>query len=191
MAVEQQGSTLPGGATTADRLADTRLLHHLLDRLEHRVGGKRRLADCTGRMEWPRRGVYFFFEPGEERSGSGAGPRLVRVGTHAITAQSRSKLWTRLSQHRGTARGGGNHRGSVFREIVGAALARRGDLPLPRSWGVGSSRGEAAKKLGLTRDEVKAAEAELELRVSHYVGALPFLWVDVDDEPGADGSETH
>ena len=38
----------------ADRLADTQrfygLLDGLLDRLEDRIGGKRKLADCNGRM---------------------------------------------------------------------------------------------------------------------------------------------
>jgi hypothetical protein len=42
-------------------------------------------------MSWPRRGVYFFFENGEMRSETGTGPRVVRVGTHAM----RSGLPTR------------------------------------------------------------------------------------------------
>ena len=33
-------------------------------------------------MYWPQRGVYFFMEDGEERSDSGSGLRIVRVGTH-------------------------------------------------------------------------------------------------------------
>jgi hypothetical protein len=36
----------------------------LLGHLEAEVGGKRLLRDCHGRMNWPRRGVYFFFEDG-------------------------------------------------------------------------------------------------------------------------------
>ena len=114
------------------RIADTIRFYELRARLERRVGGVRTLVTCDGRMEWPRRGVYFFFEKGEERSRSGHGPRVVRVGSHALTENSRSSLWNRLSQHRGSARsGGGNHRGSIFRLIVGAALAGRGDAPLP------------------------------------------------------------
>ena len=74
-------------------------------------------------MDWPRRGVYFFFEPGESRSLSGTGSRIVRLGTHALANGSRSTLWQRLSQHRGNAKGdGGNHRGSIFRLLVGVAL---------------------------------------------------------------------
>ena len=96
----------------ADRLADTRRFYDLLDRLEGRIGGSRTLADCNGRMKWPNRGIYFFCEAGEVRSSSGAGPRIVRIGTHGLKSGSRSTLWARLSQHRGTARSSdGNHRG--------------------------------------------------------------------------------
>ena len=40
-------------------------------------------------------------EDGEVRSDSGTGPRIVRVGTHALTEGSGTKLRTRLSQHHG------------------------------------------------------------------------------------------
>jgi hypothetical protein len=104
-----------------DRLSDLVRYYDLLDRLEQKLGGERRLSECSGRMDWPKRGVYFFFEPGEERRDSGHGPRVVRVGTHALTTNSRTTLWNRLSQHRGVEKsGGGNHRGSIFRLIVGS-----------------------------------------------------------------------
>ena len=134
-------------------------------------------------MDWPRRGLYFFFEPGELRSGSGEARRVVRIGTHALTGGSRSTLWGRLSQHRGTQRGNGNHRGSIFRLLVGVALARQGVTSLPASWGVGSDTGTAARRLGLARTDLRVAEADLELHVSRYVGEMPFLWLEVDDEP--------
>ena len=55
----------------------------------------------------------------ETRSGTGAGPRVVRIGTHGLKNGSRSTLWGRLSQHRGSSRSGlGNHRGSSFRLLV-------------------------------------------------------------------------
>ena len=171
---------------TADRVADTVRFYELLSDLAASLGGCRRLAECSGRMDWPQRGVYFFFEPGESRSLSGTGNRVVRIGTHALTNGSRSTLWQRLSQHRGNARGdGGNHRGSIFRLLVGLALARRGDCPLPPSWGVGADPGKAAQRLGLaSRAVVKDAEAGLERRVSAYLGQMPFLWLDVPDAPG-------
>ena len=168
----------------ASRLADTRRFYGLLDELASRTGGPRRLAECSGRMDWPRRGVYFFFEPRESRAGSKLGLRVVRIGTHALTVGARSTLWGRLAQHRGTATGSGNHRTSIFRLLVGAALASRGDIGLPPSWGAGSDRGAAASRLGLDRDAIKIAEADLEARVSDTIGAMPFLWLPVDDEPG-------
>lgn len=170
---------------TADRVANTTHFHELLSTLAAHVGGCRRLAECDGRMDWPQRGVYFFFEPGELRSRSGTGHRVVRVGTHALKHGSRSTLWQRLAQHRGSAPGeGGNHRGSIFRLLVGVALARRGDCQLPRSWGVGGDPATAARRLGLnSRQAVKDAEAALERLVSAYIGQLPFLWLNVPDAP--------
>ena len=168
----------------ANRLTDTRRFYELLDRLEGRIGGARRLAECTGRMDWPQRGIYFFCETGESRSGPGAGLRVVRIGTHGLKAGSRSTLWGRLSQHRGTSRGAGNHRGSIFRLLVGIALARRNGISLPPSWGVGMDPRAAARRLGLDRAAVKSAEADLEARVSRHIGDMPFLWLDVGDETG-------
>lgn len=140
-------------------------------------------------MEWPGRGVYFFFEEGEERRDSGAGGRVVRVGTHALTEKSKTTLWQRLSQHRGNAKNcDGNHRGSIFRLLVGASLARRGDCALPPSWCIGSGRGAAARRLGMTRAEVKEAEADLERRVSRVIGRMPFLWLCVPDAPGPESA---
>jgi hypothetical protein len=68
------------------------------------------------------RGVYFFFEGGELRSQSGSGGLVVRIGTHAVSVGSKSTLWGRLAQHRGSLSGNGNHRGSIFRLWVGSAL---------------------------------------------------------------------
>jgi hypothetical protein len=80
----------------------------ILDQLETNIVGARRLIDCSGRMNWPSRGVYFFREAGEQRTESGEGPRIVRVGSHALKAGAGTKLWTRLSQHRGHSDGSGN-----------------------------------------------------------------------------------
>ena len=108
------------------RLEHLMHFYSILDRLQENIGGPRTLAGCSGRMDWPKRGVYFFMEIGEHRSNTGTGPRVVRVGTHALTAGSSTKLWTRLSQHRGQLKtGGGNHRGSIFRLIVGRSLIKR------------------------------------------------------------------
>ena len=169
-----------------DRIAHTVRFYDLLGQLAAGLG-YRRLADCNGRMDWPQRGVYFFFEPGESPRLSGVGDRVVRIGTHALKDGSRSTLWQRLSQHRGSAKsGGGNHRGSIFRSLLGVALARRGDHPLPCSWGVGADPGAVARKLGIgSRAAVKEAEVDLERSVSAYIGEMPFLWLNVPDAPSA------
>lgn len=169
----------------ANLIADISRFYEILARLERRLDGTRRTAACNKRMDWPRRGVYFFFEEGERRSESGDSPRVVRVGTHALTTTSRASLWDRLSQRRGSTKSGtGNHRGSIFRLIVGIALSWRGDCPLPPTWGVGSDSGVAARKLDLDRMSVKDGEADLKRRVSAYIGDMPFLWLNVDDAAG-------
>ena len=156
------------------RISDLVDFYGLLGELEGHVGGTRMLSNCDGSMPWPQRGVYFFFEPGEVRSDSGQGPRIVRVGTHALTGGSKATLWNRLRQHKGSARsGGGNNRGSVFRKIVGSALIKRDGQECP-SWGEGSTA---------PRD-VRRGEHTVEQSVSEVIGAMPFLWLAINDEPG-------
>jgi hypothetical protein len=144
---------------TNDRISDLQNFYALLGALAERLGGLRTLSACSGRLGWPQRGVYFFMEDGEVRSDSGTGPRIVRVGTHALTKGSGTKLWGRLKQHRGQKTGGGNHRGSIF-----------------RCWGHGNN----------APAEVRAAENALECEVSKAICAMPFLWLAIDDEPGAE-----
>ena len=171
------------GRQGSARIEDLQRFYAALDRLEERLGGKRHLSDCHGRMQWPTRGVYFFFEPGEVRAGSGHGPRVVRVGTHALGEGSGTKLWGRLSQHRGVASGGGNHRGSIFRLLVGEALLARSGRMVP-SWGMGGTLKEAAGRLDRDVANLRSDEAALEQEASAYIGAMPFLWLDVPDDPG-------
>jgi hypothetical protein len=121
------------------RLDDLVRFYSILDRLETMCGGSRLLADCQGRMDWPQRGIYFFMENGEIRTDSGFGLRIVRVGTHALTASSQTTLWKRLSQHKGQQKsGGGNHRGSIFRLLVGSTFVKQEDFPCA-TWGVASN----------------------------------------------------
>jgi hypothetical protein len=90
------------------RLEHLKAFYSILEQHEKIIGGARTLANCSGRLTWPNRGVYFFRESGENRADTGPGPRVVRVGTHALKAGSATKLWTRLSQHKGqSGRGGG------------------------------------------------------------------------------------
>ena len=146
--------------------------YSILDSLRVNIGGARKLADCSGRMDWPVRGVYFFQEFGESRSDTGTGLRVVRVGTHALKTGSGTKLWTRLSQHRGQlSTGSGNHRGSIFRLIVGAALIKRHGYSFP-TWGAGNT----------ANAKVRAGESALECEVSQVIGAMPFIWLAIQDE---------
>jgi len=158
------------------RLIDLVQFYEILSEVETRCGGKRVLAECGARMSWPKRGIYFFLEPGEFRTHSGDGLRVVRIGTHAVSRGSNSTLWNRLSQHRGNKNSaGGNHRGSVFRLLVGAALAARDQELWVPTWG----QGQSAPK------NIRVAEEALEREVSRYVGSLPFVWVEADDTPSA------
>ena len=160
----------------SQRIDDLQRFYSAIGRLEERLGGVRTLANCSGRQRWPQRGVYFFMEDGESRSESGTGQRIVRVGTHALKAESGTRLWSRLSQHRGQLRsGGGNHRGSIFRLIVGTALIARYGYEYP-TWGNGNT----------ANSDIRLGETELEREVSRVIGAMPFVWLAIDDEPGAD-----
>jgi hypothetical protein len=150
-------------------------LYATIHELQRRLGGARCLAETTARSGWPDQGVYLFFEPGEFRE-DGVTPRVTRVGTHALTATSRTRLWNRLAQHRGSvggsSPGGGNHRGSVFRLHVGTALIARDGWPEgTESWGRGSSASR----------EVRDIEVQLEQAVSRYIGQMPVLWLEVPD----------
>jgi hypothetical protein len=167
------------------RLRDLQRLYQLVEQLKQGSGGLRMLSTLRN-DRWPARGVYFFFEPGEVRRETGEGFRLVRVGTHALTTGSKSTFRQRLHQHRGSSKGGGNHRGSIFRLLIGQALMSRGDLPTCPSWGVKGDARQAAAVLELDHDQLASAEAPIELAVTQYLSALPFLWLDVDDAPGPD-----
>lgn len=163
---------------------DIRLVQHfydLLDKIETRIGGRRVIADCHGRMDWPIRGVYFFFEPEEERTTSGSGLRCVRVGTHAVRVGSKTSLWDRLRQHRGRLGGrnpgSGNHRASIFRGHVGDALIERDNWPENIAGKWGDKDGERP---------IRDAEVSLEKAVSQHIRSMPFIWLEVDDEPGPD-----
>lgn len=157
-----------------DRSAAIERFYHLLGSLSKKVGGPLKLSMIL-RNELPERGVYFFFEQGEKRTGNSSEDRVVRVGTHGLKLSSKSTLFGRLMQHRGTTRGGGNHRGSVFRLHVGKALLNSGIARVTcNSWSKGSSAPQ----------EIRLAEHTVETVVSQYIGNMKVLWIAVGDEPG-------
>lgn len=148
-----------------------RSLYALVMRMAERFGVAP-LGAGTAALRLPERGVYFFLDPWERRSHAAAPYRIVRVGTHALKRGARSTLESRLNQHRGSAAGNGNHRGSVFRLHVGLAMLARDGASHP-TWGIGS----AASR------EVIAGERDLEERVSSYLARLLVTFVPVPDEP--------
>ncbi len=160
------------------RYEDLERFYELIDRLRGATGGTRTLRDCSKATGWPTHGVYFFLEHGEQREVGG--PRIVRVGTHAVSAGSKTTLWNRLSAHRGTVgrsqAGGGNHRGSIFRLHVGKALLAQGgfDDQAAATWGIGASAPKA----------VREAEYPIEQAVSRYICAMPVLWVGIPGDAG-------
>ena len=164
------------------RPEDLDRFYSLLGELAQQIGGPRKLKNCTGRMDWPDRGVYFFLEPGERREGTDQ-PRVTRIGTHAVSAGSKTSLWDRLKQHYGTGSRssdhphGGAHRGSVYRKRVGEAIIEKYALheEYP-DWD------EQWSSIERERSTVRDEEYIMERRVSAYIREQPFLWVNVDDE---------
>lgn len=148
-------------------------LYRALRRLEEGVGGKRKMSECTGKQRWPNSGIYFFFEPGEQRRHLEV-PRVVRVGTHGVSCGSRATLWNRLRAHRGTGNNGGNHRSSIFRLHIGAALAGRDSGLIVPSWGAGKPASV----------ELRQKEERLEQAVSRYIGGMSILWLAIGDKAG-------
>jgi hypothetical protein len=67
----------------------------------------------------------------------------------------------------------GNHRGSILRLIVGASLISRHHYHFP-TWGAGNT----------AEIEVRGRERGLECEVSKIIGAMPFVWLAIEDEAG-------
>lgn len=137
----------------SERKADVETFYGLMSRLSGRIGGPHPLPSFTSVVSPGEKGVYFIFEPGETRDGSDC-LRVVRVGTHGLTARSRSTIWTRLFEHLMF-----NGR-SVFRGHVKGALLKR------------DCKSKQDPKHGNSR------------RISEYIGNMLFLWVKVDGTNG-------
>lgn len=169
------------------RDVDADRFYALLDDLCQQLRGPRQLLACDRFSGWPLRGVYFFFEIGEYRR-EGRDPRVVRVGSHGLNAENpgNATLWDRLAQHRGRQLGdlvGPRRSPSVFRRHVGTAIIRRHKLD-----------DEVLDDWYDSHYQPFPLEEQIELAVSEYIGAMPFLWLDVpgskarhDIEAGAIG----
>lgn len=156
--------------------------YSLLKDLENSLGGKRLFKNCNGKLTWPERGVYFFFEPGEKRISEPTESRVVRVGTHMVSTGSKATFWNRLRTHQGTGNGAGNHRSSVFRLHVGNAIVEKsaGKLSVP-SWSKGQS----------TSPDIRTSELEVENKVSQYIGEMSILWLNIPDISGPESDRAY
>jgi len=76
----------------------------------------------TSRRGWGTKGVYFFFEPDEQRGFNVDAQRVVRIGSHS---GGKSSIESRIVQEH--AKDWGR---SIFRRHVGASLIRRGDFDI-------------------------------------------------------------
>ena len=158
----------------AAHVEDVKKLYDCLKRLSDNTGGIRMFRECCGKMYWPQRGVYFIVDFNEKSTFADDFPRIVRVGTHAVSRGSRSTLWHRLKTHKGTDEGGGNHRGSIFRLHVGNAIIKKQGLVCD-TWG----KGEHADR------EVREKEKHIEHLVSDYISRLGVVVLDIDDLPSS------
>jgi hypothetical protein len=96
----------------------------------------------------------------------------------------KATLKNRLGQHRGVIKsGGGNHRGSIFRLLVGQALIARDGLVVP-TWGCAGEAKEAARGLGIAPAALKESESPVEIQASTIIRDLSFVLVSVPDAPG-------
>ena len=72
--------------------------------------------------------------------------------------------------------GGGDHRGSIFRLLVGSALLNDKDSSFVcTTWDI--------KK---PTQEMRRSEHSIEQAVTRIIGAMPFLWLEVNDDAGPD-----
>jgi hypothetical protein len=178
LVIGQQFRWLETAVAEIPRYRDMQMLYRILALLHNSPGQFVRLADLDPRP-MPEKGVYFFFDPRERSRVSGKLPRLVRVGTHAVSAGSRATLWQRLRTHRGTSSTGGNHRSSIFRLHVGSALLALSNSTMT-SWGKGQD----------APSSIRRQEIELENEVSSYLGDLLVAYIAISDiaDPNSDRS---
>jgi hypothetical protein len=154
---------------------DLKKFYKIMERLWQGQKGGRRFVEMNGRMNWPERGVYFITGEAPEFERSAPMPRIIRVGTHAVSKGSRTTLWDRISTHRGTGAGAGSHRSSIFRSHVGRTIIRtEADTKWPDSWAAGQS----------APITIRANELELEQRVSSLIGEMNLLWLNIPDIAG-------
>ena len=135
-----------------------RKLYEALDRSGSPTGGPAPLCECRPPTE---SGVYFFFEPGEERVNGD--PRIVLVGE---SGDLRRRL---LRNHLNGTHRDNRRVSSRFRKYIGQALIEREGLAC-RTW-MNDDDPSASDDL--------AAERLLEDGVTRVISAMPVKWVAI------------
>jgi hypothetical protein len=157
---------------SSHRMREVTKLYSMLNNPELLKKQLKNIRQIKDSRTLPHRGLYIFYLPQDRRMFSPSNLRIVRVGTHAVSAGSSSSLWQRLKTHKGKEDGTGNHRASIFRLHIGTALIERDNLDCP-SWAIGNS----------TNSELMEKEMEIERKVSDYIGRMSVLCLLIDDPP--------
>ena len=151
---------------TINRQINIDKFYELIDQVVEKF--PRQTLAKLGSIQLPEKGVYFFFEKGETRDNNRSN-RIVRVGTHAAIANSKATLYDRLYNHKGSNDLTGNHRGSVFRKLIGFSLSNKDNLDF-KYWGDKSKKSDR---------NVKNTEKPLEVKVSQYLHSMTFTVLEV------------
>lgn len=154
-----------------DKIDKVKQLYDVVYYVANKTSGIRLLSECTGKMDWPKKGLYYILDFSEYSIAQNSSPKIIRVGTHAVSQGSKSTLWNRLKTHKGLNNGGGSHRSSVFRLHIGNAIIAKNGLNIP-TWAVGQN---ATK-------EIRDLETDLEKQVSEYIGKLGVVVLNIDDQ---------
>lgn len=162
------------------RFLDYKRFYEILSRLNSMPAQNIPFGSVSGKSVH-KAGVYFFFDREElTRFCCPDVNRVIRIGTHAVSKDSKSQLWQRLRTHRGNDDLSGSHRSSIFRLHVGSALLCMLGEKLS-SWGVGDNASQ----------DVRTAERALEQKVSEYMRQLKVSYLPILDRASADSDRSY
>jgi len=180
MTREKQLKRLVELTSGSDRIDDLNRFYTLLGRCKTILGSN--FGTPNFAIDIPEKGVYFFLRNSESRFLHHDQPRIVRVGTHGVSRGSKSSLLDRLNTHYGTKLGGGNHRSSIMRLHIGAAMLEANvfahDVP---TWGSKTS----------PKNELLDFENQLEKAVSNYISQLDMICLAINDESSASSDRAY
>lgn len=160
--------------SSSDRAKHLEELYSHLSLLQTSQPSTYSFRDFLKAVPIPSRGLYLFFEFDQQRLTSPEAMRIVRVGTHAVSRESKSTLRGRLRSHLGATSGSGSHRSSVMRLHIGKSMVARDrtDSIFPY-WGVGQN----------ATPMIRESEAALESRVSDFIGEMRLNVLAIADHP--------